>query len=125
MHHTALLLADVGLLLGKLIALVRPSKWTGVVLGVAAGLLYLMVGSQQQGSDSHYRFAQAFLEGRLHIEGLYSWLELVPRADGGWYTPFPPLLSLGLVPFAALAVATALALPRFGMAETAVAALDF
>ena len=80
------------------------SRWTGVVLGVAAGLLYLMVGSQQQGSDSHYRFAQAFLEGRLHIEGLYSWLELVPRADGGWYTPFPPLLSLGLVPFAALGI---------------------
>jgi hypothetical protein len=80
------------------------SRWTGVVLGVAAGLVYLFVGSSQQGTDSHYLFAQALLDGRLHIEGIYTWLELVPRNGGGWHTPFPPLLSVALVPFAALGI---------------------
>lgn len=79
-------------------------RWTGVALGVAAGLLYLLVGFPKGGTDSHYLFAQAFLDGRLHIEGSYPWLELVPRAQGGWFTPFPPLLSVALTPFAALGI---------------------
>ena len=78
------------------------ARWTGVVLGIAAALLYLNVGSGQEGTDSHYLLAQAFLDGRLYIEGAYPWLELVPRADGGWFSPFPPLLGVALVPFAAL-----------------------
>jgi len=49
-------------------------------------------------------FAQAFIEGRVYIEGSYPWLELVPRPEGGWYTPFPPLLSVALTPFAAAGV---------------------
>ncbi len=80
------------------------SRWTGVVLGIAAGLLYLLVGSEQAGTDSHYLVAQAFLDGRLFVEGDYPWLELVPRTGGGWYSPFPPLLSVGLVPFAAMGI---------------------
>ncbi len=80
------------------------TRWTGVALGVAACLLYLLLGFGKAGTDSHYLFAQAFLDGRLYIEGDYTWLELVPRAAGGWYTPFPPLLSVGLVPFAALGI---------------------
>jgi hypothetical protein len=79
-------------------------RWTGVILGVAAGLFYLLVGHQQSGTDSHYLFAQAFLDGRLHVEGSYPWLELVPRESGGWLSPFPPLLSVLLLPFAALGV---------------------
>jgi hypothetical protein len=78
---------------------------TGIVLGVAFGLVYLWVGPGQHDVDSHYPIAQAFLAGRLHLDGAYPWLELVPRPDGGWYSPFPPLLSLLLVPFAAAGVA--------------------
>jgi hypothetical protein len=79
-------------------------SWIGVALGIAAGLLYLYVGFPKAGTDSHYLFAQAFLDGRLYIEGSYPWLELVPRAEGGWYTPFPPLLSTALIPFAAAGI---------------------
>ncbi|CAN5758608.1 hypothetical protein BH23CHL8_BH23CHL8_07800 [soil metagenome] len=79
-------------------------RWTGVALGVAAGLLYLFVGPGKEGTDSHQLFAHAFLDGRLHIEGAFPWLELVPRAEGGWYSPFPPLLSVALVPFAGLGI---------------------
>ncbi len=79
----------------------RTLAWVGVGLGVVFGLLYLIVGPGKEGHDSHYLFAQAFLEGRLYVEGSYPWLELVPRAEGGWYTPFPPLLSVALMPFAA------------------------
>jgi hypothetical protein len=75
-----------------------------VGLGVLAGLFYLIVGHDQTGTDSHYLFAQAFLDGRLHLSGSYSWLELVPRDGGGWYSPFPPLLSLMLLPFAAFGI---------------------
>ena len=70
-------------------------------MGVAAGLLYLFVGHQQAGTDSHDLFAKAFLDGQLYIEGNYPWLELVPRGEGGWYSPFPPLLSVLLVPIRA------------------------
>ncbi|MEX1335999.1 MAG: hypothetical protein AB1Z66_11930 [Candidatus Limnocylindrales bacterium] len=83
----------------------RLLAWTGIGLGVVFGLLFLIVGPGKEGHDSHYLFAQAFLEGRLYIEGSYPWLELVPRAEGGWYTPFPPLLSVAFVPFAALDIA--------------------
>jgi hypothetical protein len=76
-------------------------RWTGVVLGLAAGLLYLVVGPDRADFDSHYPIAEAFLAGRLHLEQAYPWLELVPRDEGGWYSPFPPLLSVLLLPAAA------------------------
>ena len=79
-------------------------SWIGVALGIAAGLIYLYVGFPKLGTDSHYPFAQAFVDGRLFIEGSYPWLELIPRAEGGWYTPFPPLLSAALMPFAAVGI---------------------
>jgi hypothetical protein len=79
-------------------------RWTGVALGIAAGLVYLLVGFEKGGTDSHILFAQAFLDGQLHLDEAYPWLELVPRDEGGWYTPFPPLLSVALVPFVALGV---------------------
>jgi hypothetical protein len=83
----------------------RWRGWVGVALGIAAGLLFYYVGYAKEGTDSHYLFAQAFLDGRLYVEGSFSWLELVPRPEGGWYTPFPPLLSIVLIPFAALDIA--------------------
>lgn len=78
--------------------------WPGVAVAVVAGLTYLLLGNDQQGTDSHSLFARAFLDGRLHIEGSYPWLELVPRDGGGWYSPFPPLLSVALMPFEALGI---------------------
>lgn len=75
---------------------------TGLALGIACGLLYLVLGPGKEGLDSHDPVAQAFLAGRLHLVDPIPWLELVPRAEGGWYSPFPPLLSLLLLPAAAL-----------------------
>jgi hypothetical protein len=79
-------------------------RWIGTLLGVVFGLVYAWLGPVQQDVDSHYPIAQAFLAGRLHLVEDYPWLELVPRPEGGWYSPFPPLLSILLVPFAALRV---------------------
>ena len=75
-------------------------RWTGVILGVIAGLVYLVVGPNQDATDSHWPIAQAFVAGRLHLVDAIPWVELVPRPDGGWFSPFPPLLSVLLVPFA-------------------------
>ena len=79
-------------------------RTTGIVLGLLAFALYLAAGEPQALRDSHYPFAQAFLAGRLYVTADYPWLELVPRAEGGWYTPFPPLVSLVMLPFAALGI---------------------
>jgi len=81
------------------------SRWTGVLIALAATLVYLVVGPVQGGLDSHLPVAQAFLAGRLHLVAEYSWLELVPRPEGGWYSPFPPLISLLMVPFVAIGLA--------------------
>ncbi len=75
-------------------------RWTGVILGVIAGLVYLVVGPNQDATDLHWPIAQAFVAGRLHLVDAIPWVELVPRPDGGWFSPFPPLLSVLLVPFA-------------------------
>jgi hypothetical protein len=74
----------------------------GVALGIACGLLYLVLGPGKEGLDSHYPVAQAFLAGRLHLVDPIPWLELVQRPEGGWYSPFPPFLSVLLLPAAAL-----------------------
>ena len=79
-------------------------RWTGILLGVVFGLYYAWVGPGQFDVDSHNPIAQAFLAGRLHLVDDFPWLELVPRLEGGWYSPFPPLLSVLLVPFAAAGV---------------------
>jgi hypothetical protein len=75
---------------------------TGIALGIAYGLLYLVLGPGKEGLDSHVPVAQALLAGRLHLVDPIPWLELVPRPEGGWYSPFPPLLSVLLLPFVAL-----------------------
>jgi hypothetical protein len=79
-------------------------RWTGVLLGIGAAIAYLVLGPAKTDLDSHYPIAQAFLAGRLHLVDAIPWLELVPRPEGGWYSPFPPLLSVLLVPFAATGV---------------------
>lgn len=79
-------------------------RWTGVILGILAGVVYLIVGPGQVDTDSHWPLAQAFVAGRLHLVDAIPWLELVPRPQGGWYSPFPPLPALLLTPFAALGI---------------------
>ncbi len=75
-------------------------RWAGVGLGIVAAIVYFVVGPSQVDTDSHWPIAQAFVAGRLHLVEAIPWVELVPRADGGWFSPFPPLLSVLLVPFA-------------------------
>ncbi len=77
-------------------------RWTGITLGIIAAVVYLVVGPNQDATDSHWPIAQAFVAGRLHLVDAIPWVELVPRPGGGWYSPFPPLLSVLLVPFAAI-----------------------
>ena len=54
-------------------------RWAGVILGVVAGLVYLVVGPDQVDTDSHWPIAQAFVAGRLHLVDAIPWVELVPR----------------------------------------------
>jgi hypothetical protein len=77
---------------------------TGIALGLVYGLVYLVLGPGKVDLDSHYPIAQAFLAGRLHLVDPIPWLELVPRPGGGWYSPFPPFLSVRLLPAAAIGV---------------------
>lgn len=81
------------------------SRWTGLILGLLAAVVYQLVGPGQAGLDSHLPAAQAFLAGRAWFPEPYPWLELVPRPEGGWTSPFPPLVSLLMVPFVALGLA--------------------
>jgi hypothetical protein len=75
-------------------------RWAGVLIAAVATVFYFVVGQGQTDLDSHWPIAQAFAAGRLHLIDPIPWLELVPRPEGGWYSPFPPLLSVLLLPFA-------------------------
>jgi hypothetical protein len=75
-------------------------RWAGVVIAGVATVFYLLVGQGQTDLDSHWPIAQAFAAGRLYLVDPIPWLELVPRPEGGWYSPFPPLMSVLLTPFA-------------------------
>jgi hypothetical protein len=77
---------------------------TGIALALTYGLVYLFLGPGKVSLDSHYPMAEAFVAGRLHLIDSIPWLELVPRPEGGWYSPFPPLLSVLLLPAVALGV---------------------
>jgi hypothetical protein len=73
-----------------------------VALASAAALLYAWTVSERVTLDSFLPLADAFLHGRLHIEQPMPWLELVPRPEGGWYSPFPPMPAVVLLPFVSL-----------------------
>ena len=62
-----------------------------IALAAAAALLYYITVSERVTLDSFLPLADGFLHGRLYIDQPMPWLELVPRADGGWYSPFPPM----------------------------------
>ncbi len=85
------------------IPVVRWPALAGPGLAVAAGALYLATGQDHGAAaplsdDPFVPLARAFLAGRLDLIQSMPWLELVPRAGGGWYVPFPPLPALLLVP---------------------------
>lgn len=73
-----------------------------VALGSISALAYLVTSPGRVELDSFVPLADAFLHGRLHITEPMPWLELVPRPEGGWYSPFPPMPALLVLPFVAL-----------------------
>jgi hypothetical protein len=73
-----------------------------VAVASAAALLYYVTVSERVTLDSFLPLANGFLHGRLYIDQPMPWLELVPRAEGGWYSPFPPMPAVVLVPFVVL-----------------------
>jgi hypothetical protein len=79
------------------------SRHNGALFAVAAAaaLLYFTTVSERVSLDSFLPLADGFVHGRLYIDQPMPWLELVPRADGGWYSPFPPMPAVVLVPFVA------------------------
>ena len=84
-------------------ALATQSRIAGLVaLASAAALLYYLTVSERVTLDSFLPLADGFLHGRLFIDQPMPWLELVPRAEGGWYSPFPPMPAIALMPFVAL-----------------------
>ena len=70
-------------------------------LPIVAALVYYFTGPMSSGTDVFVPLADAFLHGRLTIEGR-SWLELVPTSGGGWFVPFPPAPALTLMPIVAV-----------------------
>lgn len=80
-------------------------QWRPLVplgLAIAGAVLYLLTVSERVGLDSFLPLAEGFLRGQLHISEPMPWLELVPRPEGGFYSPFPPMPAVVLVPFVAL-----------------------
>ena len=73
-----------------------------VALASLSALLYLWTVSERVTLDSFLPLADGFLHGRLHIDQQMPWLELVPRPEGGFYSPFPPMPAIVLLPFVAL-----------------------
>jgi hypothetical protein len=75
---------------------------TLVVIASVAAILYYVTVSERVTLDSFLPLADGFLDGRLYIDQPMPWLELVPRAEGGWFSPFPPMPAVVLMPFVAL-----------------------
>lgn len=75
---------------------------TFLALASGAALVYVVTVSERVTLDSFLPLANAFLDGRLFIEEPMPWLELVPRPEGGFYSPFPPMPAIVLLPFAAV-----------------------
>lgn len=71
------------------------------VLGALSASLYLLTVSERVTLDSFLPLADGFLHGRLYIDQPMPWLELVPRPEGGFYSPFPPMPAVVLMPFVA------------------------
>lgn len=73
-----------------------------LALGILSVVLYLVTVSERVTLDSFVPLADGFLHGRLSIDQPMPWLELVPRPEGGFYSPFPPMPAVVLLPFVGL-----------------------
>ncbi len=80
----------------------RSGPLVPIALAAFAALLYLWTVSERVALDSFLPLADGFLHGRLYIDQPMPWLELVPRPEGGFYPPFPPMPAVVLVPLVAL-----------------------
>jgi len=80
----------------------RTALWVPLALAALSALLYLWTVSERVTLDSFLPLAVGFLDCRLYIDEAMPWLELVPRPEGGFYPPFPPMPAVVLVPFVAL-----------------------
>jgi len=76
--------------------------WIALGVSIAAAALYFITVSERVTLDSFVPLADSFLHGRLHITEPMPWLELVPRGEGGWFSPFPAMPAVVLLPFVAL-----------------------
>jgi len=73
-----------------------------LALAAALFVLYGLVGPGQYHNDGWFPLADAFLHGRLWIDGSRPWIERVPGPGGEYFLPFPPVPALVLVPQVAL-----------------------
>lgn len=80
----------------------RSRLFVPLALASLAALLYLWTVSERVVLDSFLPLADGILHGRLYIDQPMPWLELVPRPEGGFYSPFPPMPAIVLLPFVAL-----------------------
>ena len=74
-------------------------RHTGLLLLFVAAMVYLVGGPWIGAGDSFAPLADAFLHGRLYVTEAMPSLEMVPRPGGGWYSPFPPVPAIAMVPF--------------------------
>ncbi len=73
-----------------------------LVLGVAAALVYALVGDSQRNTSSFPELAAAFLRGQAWLPEPRPWEELAIRAEGGFWVPFPPFPAILLMPVVAV-----------------------
>lgn len=80
-------------------------RWAAAVgLGLLAAIVYGITRSGRVDLDVFVPLAwEAFLQGRLHLVEERTWFsEVIPRAGGGWFVPYPPVPAVAVIPFVAL-----------------------
>lgn len=86
----------------RLVRRARSDAGIAFVLGLAAAVLYALVGDSQQNTSSFPALAEALLHGRAWLDEPRPWEELAIRAAGGFWVPFPPFPAIVLVPVVAV-----------------------
>ena len=78
-----------------------PTWAAALGVGAVSGLVYWVLGPEQQGGV-WVPLAEALLNGRLHLVEDRPWLELIHWADGVHHVPFPPIPAVTLMPAVAV-----------------------